>query len=221
MDQSSKYLTVGKQNANGSWYGWGMRLYQHSLLLGEFTDGDIRNGNAFYKRGDTYTGGFLAGRREGAGEYSYPSGDIYIGHFKNDEKHGPGIYRWFTGEQFNGKFKAGLMHGEGSMIFPDGFSFKDEWRLDYPQNTDKTASTHPKVRSFIEGKICTAKATLPYCQWLWKCVECKARFCEVCLTSCHHGEDHQLTIAWNSSKWCCGCEDCKSHQPVTKKQKIS
>ena len=84
-----------------------------------------------------YTGGFVAGRKQGAGQKEWPNGDRYDGEFVNDLKHGYGIYVWgkssaWAGQRYAGDFVKDRRHGAGIYEWPDGRQLTGPWQDDRP-----------------------------------------------------------------------------------------
>jgi hypothetical protein len=109
-------------------------------LQGSYT-GDCVNGLAQGQGIATgiarYRGGFVAGRKQGAGVKTWPNGDRYEGEFVVDLKHGHGVYAWgprspWAGERYSGRFVNDRRQGAGVYEWPDGRQLAGQWRDDLP-----------------------------------------------------------------------------------------
>lgn len=69
-----------------------------------------------YENGNTYTGQFKAGLREGIGEETTPDGDGYTGQWLRDMKHGKGRMLLANGDYYEGDFFENKPQGNGIYI---------------------------------------------------------------------------------------------------------
>jgi hypothetical protein len=110
-------------------------LTQDVTLLGA-REGE---GSGAYPNGDTYTGAYLGGFRDGKGSYSYaapppaegedPAGPVaaYEGSWKAGEKSGTGVLTYTGGAKYHGSFKGGLRNGHGTFYYANGDIYVGEW----------------------------------------------------------------------------------------------
>ena len=106
----------------------------------------------WYKKSDTYVGGFKNGKREGEGTYTYAlTGEKYEGGWKDDKREGKGtlfvreqkryegewkngkmdgkgIRTWSDGDKHDGYFKNGKREGYGTYITSDGGKYEGYWK---------------------------------------------------------------------------------------------
>lgn len=124
---------------------------------GVTTDPALANNPTFgpyaYENGNTFTGQFKAGLREGTGEETTPDGDGYLGQWLRDMKHGKGRMVLANGDlyagdffenkaqgngiyvrgfgkdviRYTGEFKAGEQNGYGVETYPGGACYKGDF----------------------------------------------------------------------------------------------
>ena len=109
-------------------------------LLGERSG----KGTATFPNGDTYTGEFVRGNRDGQGVYTYapaaPPADgdeggaapaqVYDGMWKNGAKEGLGQMTYSSGDRYHGLWKNNLREGQGTMYYANGDVYTGEWLND-------------------------------------------------------------------------------------------
>ena len=106
--------------------------------------------------GDTYTGCFRNGSREGTGLMLYKNGDIYDGMFQDNERHGYGIHIFKkAGRQYNGIFVHDKMHDpNGTLTWNNGTTYVGNF--DHGRRTGYGIVHFPSnVRyegNFVDGK---------------------------------------------------------------------
>jgi hypothetical protein len=64
--------------------------------------------NCNYGNGDTYSGQFAAGERNGYGTYRWANGSQYTGYYKNGMRNGPGVYYGSNGKVMTGIWNNGV-----------------------------------------------------------------------------------------------------------------
>lgn len=69
-----------------------------------------------YTNGDTYTGSWVNGKKEGYGEFTKHSGDRYTGDWNDDEIFGKGTKYYADGRMYEGEWLNGKKHGHGKEI---------------------------------------------------------------------------------------------------------
>ena len=97
---------------------------------GEWKDGE-RNGQGTmtYADGDTYTGEWKDGKRNGHGTYTVPDGStFYIGEWKDGKRNGHGTGKYIAGSSYTGEWKGGKPTGQGTITYPDGTKRTGEWK---------------------------------------------------------------------------------------------
>jgi hypothetical protein len=79
-------------------------------------------GTYIYNNGNTYTGGWVSGKRQGEGECYYANGAHYKGDFKGDLRDGFGIYTSPNKDIYQGEFKNDERWGKGrgTISSPEG-----------------------------------------------------------------------------------------------------
>ena len=86
-------------------------------------------GEADFKVGHRYVGGFKHGKMHGRGRYEWVDGIVFEGHFRDNVAEGHGTYSWPDGARYEGQIRRGLRHGRGVMRFADAPTWYDgEWR---------------------------------------------------------------------------------------------
>lgn len=103
--------------------------YKGDTYTGEWKDGE-RNGQGIYTwhDGDTYAGKWKEGKMHGQGTFSRGNGDIYVGEWKNGKKHGYGTYSWISGDNYAGEWKDSIIHGRGTYTWKNGNSYTGDWK---------------------------------------------------------------------------------------------
>eukprot|EP00164_Ancoracysta_twista_P002305 GFYU01003048.1.p1 GENE.GFYU01003048.1~~GFYU01003048.1.p1 ORF type:complete len:431 (-),score=133.05 GFYU01003048.1:214-1362(-) len=150
------------------WKVWAikaMREGQRSKIFGPkgdykgFWHKDAKHGDGTftYKDGSKYEGGFVNGRREGAGAFWkmrngrlhiqfkgqwkngskeghgtcwFANGDIYEGDWSQNLKHGDGTLRYENGDVYEGHFFEDRRHGFGVMTLASGDRYDGFWQHD-------------------------------------------------------------------------------------------
>ncbi|CAM9451858.1 unnamed protein product [Ectocarpus sp. 6 AP-2014] len=103
-------------------------------------DGRIyRSGRKTYPNGDTYSGEFVDGLREGQGVLTYITGNTYHGQFKANQFHGLGCMNYgpliengkeICGRVYEGGWEKGLKKGEGVMHTGSGQVYEGSFDAD-------------------------------------------------------------------------------------------
>lgn len=72
--------------------------------------------------------------RDGNATASFPNGDTFSGAYEGGTRNGKGVYTWAKGEtspatgaKYNGDYKDGQRSGNGSFIYPDGSKYTGQW----------------------------------------------------------------------------------------------
>ena len=96
-------------------------------------EGEIRNnlphgfGIATYRKGDMFTGNYIAGIKTGKGKYTWKSGGSYEGDYKSEKMDGKGIYQFPSGRRYEGDFKNDKMHGYGKFFEIGGGYYEGDY----------------------------------------------------------------------------------------------
>ena len=92
-------------------------------------------GDATYPNGDTYSGSFVNGKREGKnGTYTYlqaegqEAPEVYIGDWKDNQKHGIGKQNYEGLGHYYGHWVNGEKNGEGVMIYVNKDIYSGQWK---------------------------------------------------------------------------------------------
>ena len=115
-------------------------------------DGFSGGGRHIYKDGSKYTGGFVAGKRQGRGVLRFKNGGyyegewakdvyegrgryvsaggVYEGTFKAGELCDRGVFRWSNGDVYDGEWAANAADGVGTKTYADGRVEEGRWRAD-------------------------------------------------------------------------------------------
>ncbi|GIQ82717.1 hypothetical protein KIPB_003905, partial [Kipferlia bialata] len=80
-----------------------------------------------YYGGETYTGGWKNGSRDGMGTLEVPGVSTYVGVFRNDRKNGHGTETFEDGREYTGEYNEGRRHGYGSLLYTNGEEYVGEW----------------------------------------------------------------------------------------------
>ncbi|KAI9090486.1 hypothetical protein DFS34DRAFT_372981 [Phlyctochytrium arcticum] len=114
-------------------------------------------GKSIFPNGDTYTGTYLAGKRNGFGTYRFKaSGARYKGEYKDHMRNGNGEMIYPDGSQYKGTWGAGgKRHGEGTYTYVNGDTYKGTWVEDKKHGSGvyTFASTGSKLEAnFLAGE---------------------------------------------------------------------
>ena len=98
--------------------------------VGSFTTTtwDNCHGTFNWENGDTYTGSFKKGKKDGHGIYNYGSGNKYDGEYKDGLIHGQGTFTYAEGAKYIGKYQYNRRSGYGTYIWSDGDVYVGEWK---------------------------------------------------------------------------------------------
>lgn len=107
--------------------------------LGVYTTRDtertspLQNSSKIYKyhgSGETYSGQYLFGERNGLGLETEEDGEIYSGNFKDDMRSGNGRLISANGDVYEGEFENGIPEGNGTLKEEkSGKEFRGEFKL--------------------------------------------------------------------------------------------
>jgi len=106
-------------------------LRQHLLLhhCTFLTSLLLRQGTAELPNGDTYTGTYSEGKRDGVGTYSYKAGGaMYFGNFVADAKQGKGTMTYKDGSKYAGEWQANNRAGFGRYTYANGDVYIGLWK---------------------------------------------------------------------------------------------
>ncbi|WP_444910948.1 C13 family peptidase [Microbulbifer sp. TRSA005] len=104
---------------NGEPHGKGRYTCNGTVWIGEFLEGELKNGTLNWDDGDIYNGEFLAFDPHGEGKLSTDDGSLYQGTFENGYLI-QGNYSDSDGYRYTGGFEYGSYSGEGELTQPDG-----------------------------------------------------------------------------------------------------
>lgn len=101
-------------------------FYYSVNATAQCTSGDCENGFGTYvfPDGNTYTGSWKNGKRDGKGTFTWSKGDVYTGDWVADEKMGSGINNYAGGQKYVGKMYNGVLEGEGTYLLASGYYMK-------------------------------------------------------------------------------------------------
>ena len=80
-----------------------------------------------YPNGDTYSGEFKNGKREGTGSYKFSNGDMYEGNFRGGKRNGKGTSILKSGEKYVGEYRDDLKDGKGELTLANGVKYIGEF----------------------------------------------------------------------------------------------
>ena len=129
-------------------------FYTGTVVAG--TDTPHGQGRLEYdKPGCFYEGRWKQGRWHGHGRLGNGKGDVYVGGMRHDLKHGYGKTKFAEGRLFQGRYILGEMR-EGTLTYPDGSSYKGEFRDDLPHGQGKSCFPDGSwyEGSFLSGAQC-------------------------------------------------------------------
>ena len=89
---------------------------------------DNEQGTGTSADGDTYTGEWKDGERNGQGTYTYADGTTYTGEWRDNKPNGQGTITYSDGDTYTGEFKDGMRHGRGTETAVDGTTYTGEWK---------------------------------------------------------------------------------------------
>ena len=75
---------------------------------GWWLSGKLHDQGEFFCNGNTYTGDFVGGLRQGNGQLKYSNGALYVGEFAKDLPNGEGTLTSSSNEIYTGNFKVGF-----------------------------------------------------------------------------------------------------------------
>jgi hypothetical protein len=95
---------------------------------GGFQHGQRNGVGELLDNGDTYTGTFVANRRDGQGRANYRDGSSYKGEWANGAFHGSGRHETAGGDVYDGEWQCGRRHGVGRYRHQrTGVTFNGAW----------------------------------------------------------------------------------------------
>lgn len=110
------------------------------VLTAKFANGDTytgayvggkRQGQGVYTWSNpsaSYTGEWQAGKRHGTGTMTYPDKSKYEGDWVDGQRHGRGLYSYSNGDRFLGTFDKDVKNGEGTYVYGhDGSMIAGRW----------------------------------------------------------------------------------------------
>lgn len=106
-------------------------------------------GKATYPNGDTYTGEYVGGKREGQGTYVYAEkGWRYTGGFRAGLRHGLGEMQYGKGVRYHGHWAGGKRSGQGTMYYANKDIYTGEWQGAHaePRLVPGCAARSPRAR---------------------------------------------------------------------------
>jgi len=80
--------------------------------------------------GNSFSGDWTNGQREGYGFSSTANGIIYHGEYAANKKQGIGRQSWADGTRYEGQFFEGLKSGMGKLTWTTGSTYEGEWKSD-------------------------------------------------------------------------------------------
>lgn len=86
-----------------------------------------------YRNGETYTGDFKEGKKDGFGIYKWTDGSCYEGWYVDDKKEGHGKFRSSDNKIFEGVWHGGRREGKGVLII-GGKMYPGIWANDQPSS---------------------------------------------------------------------------------------
>jgi len=92
--------------------------------------GDCTNGQGkyTYADGETYSGDFKNGIREGYGTITLINGDKYSGEFKDGMPNGQVTFTSTNGDKYVGEYKDGVRNGQGTYISANGDKYVSDFK---------------------------------------------------------------------------------------------
>ncbi len=85
------------------------------------------SGQATYRDGTVYVGGFVDGQRSGQGHIKMKDGFEYAGKWRTGEIHGKGTATYSNGDVYIGNFTEGRRQGDGTMRYATGVVVSGTW----------------------------------------------------------------------------------------------
>jgi hypothetical protein len=170
LNGTTKYIYEGKFFRE-KYHGTGTLMYDFMVFVGEFEEGRMSAGIAYYPNGVKYIGGFANEKYHGYGSYYWGSGNVYKGDFKEGKFHGNGVLSFS-----NGKIQSG--------IFENGNYIGEEKKQIVENNLKNTTQKSTIVKSSGVNETqnsCNFKFIIPKITWKLvdnrrKCSYCRARY---------------------------------------------
>lgn len=95
-----------------------------------------------YANGDSYSGEFKNGKKDGDGTRTNLDGSFFKGQYRDDLPHGQGEIHWKDAEgkteKYKGGWKYGTFHGQGRKDQANGCYYKGEWKNNLPHGEGET-----------------------------------------------------------------------------------
>lgn len=105
----------------------------------------------YVKSGNTHTGNYVKGKRDGYGVFTFKSGTWYKGNYRADKMEGKGIYQFASGRRYEGDFKNDKMHGYGKFFEIGGGYYEGDYKNGLMHGQGKYVDASGKV--LFEGRM--------------------------------------------------------------------
>jgi antitoxin component YwqK of YwqJK toxin-antitoxin module len=111
-----------------------------------------------------YEGGFVDGKRDGAGVYTWSKeegapvpGAKYEGEYKAGLKSGTGVFKYPDGSKYTGQWLSDMRHGKGTYVYPNGDRYCGLWENDKKKGagTYFYAESQTQYSGTFDDGVCT------------------------------------------------------------------
>lgn len=106
-----------------------------------------------YYNGDTYSGQWLNGKRNGYGTYRWANGAQYTGYYLNGFRNGPGTYYFPNGQRIAGTWNNGIYNRQGYQPQQSNYATTSQNGYAQPHTTANTSSAKPDKLTNDENRF--------------------------------------------------------------------
>ena len=109
---------IKKDELVEEWIGYGRYVFRERLINGAGLDGGFRR-----KKYTILEGQWQQNQLNGFGRFFGPTGNSYTGEFIDGKRNGKGKYIWSNGDWYEGKWKNNVFNGYGTFYFAESKEF--------------------------------------------------------------------------------------------------
>ena len=178
LNGTTKYIYEGKFFRE-KYHGTGTLIYDFMAFVGEFEEGRMSAGIAYYPNGVKYIGGFANEKYHGYGSYYWGSGNVYKGDFKDGKFNGKGELKYSNGTIQKGIFENGNYIGEENQISQNNFNISSNNIQNSRINKNESiafSENKQKIQIKCDYNFFIPKTTWKYVDNRKTCLYCKEKF---------------------------------------------
>ena len=178
LQGTTKYFYEGNF-LNNNYDGKGTIIYDFMAFIGDFKNGEMVNGTAYYPNNQMYKGEFLNENFHGKGEYYFSDGSKYIGEFLNGNYHGFGELYPPDGIKKGGLWEAGrLIKTNQDIENEKQRKIEEEKRLAEQERIEEERKKQEQItKSKNTVKFCSYKVGGRKIQWKYIDNRKKCKYC--------------------------------------------